>query len=187
MKEEDFDLNQGDYDGRTALHLAAAEGHIELVRFLLEAQVNPGAVDRWGETALTDATQIGHVEIEALLRSVGATAGESIQPDRQGASDSLSSEPTDVDAVDVVALLWAAADNDRASIMRLVANGVSMTAADYDGRTALHLAAAEGHKEIVEYLVAHGADRTARDRWGATASDEARNNGYAEIAEVLAG
>jgi glutaminase len=25
----------GDYDGRTALHLAAAEGHIRCVRFLL--------------------------------------------------------------------------------------------------------------------------------------------------------
>ncbi len=29
-------MNLGDYDGRTALHLAAAEGHLRCVRFLLE-------------------------------------------------------------------------------------------------------------------------------------------------------
>ena len=29
-------MNLGDYDGRTALHLAAAEGHVRSVKFLLD-------------------------------------------------------------------------------------------------------------------------------------------------------
>ena len=29
-------MNMGDYDGRTALHLASAEGHLRCVRFLLD-------------------------------------------------------------------------------------------------------------------------------------------------------
>ena len=30
------DMSMGDYDGRTALHLSSAEGHIRCVRFLLD-------------------------------------------------------------------------------------------------------------------------------------------------------
>uniref|UniRef100_A0A4W6BNF6 glutaminase n=1 Tax=Lates calcarifer TaxID=8187 RepID=A0A4W6BNF6_LATCA len=42
-----MDMEQRDYDSRTALHVAAAEGHTEVVRFLLEAcKVNPVPRDR---------------------------------------------------------------------------------------------------------------------------------------------
>ena len=34
--QQGIDMNLGDYDGRTALHLAAAEGHLRCVKFLLE-------------------------------------------------------------------------------------------------------------------------------------------------------
>ncbi|XP_059081128.1 glutaminase liver isoform, mitochondrial-like isoform X2 [Tigriopus californicus] len=66
---QDVDLNVGDYDGRTALHLSAAEGHLESVKFLLETcQVNPDPMDRWNRTPLSEAIEFEHVRVAQLLR-----------------------------------------------------------------------------------------------------------------------
>ena len=43
-----FDLNDCDYDNRTALHLAAAEGQLKVMAFLLgKAKVSHSPVDRY--------------------------------------------------------------------------------------------------------------------------------------------
>lgn len=42
-----MDVKAVDYDGRSALHVAAAEGHTEVIRFLLDnAGANPALKDR---------------------------------------------------------------------------------------------------------------------------------------------
>tara|TARA_B100001142_G_C14250743_1_gene623103 strand:- start:485 stop:1294 length:810 start_codon:yes stop_codon:yes gene_type:complete len=50
-----FDLNSSDYDGRTALHLAASEGEYEIVEFLLTNGVNKIPKDRWDNKPIDDA------------------------------------------------------------------------------------------------------------------------------------
>uniref|UniRef100_A0A7N6B4E1 glutaminase n=1 Tax=Anabas testudineus TaxID=64144 RepID=A0A7N6B4E1_ANATE len=64
-----MDMEQRDYDSRTALHVAAAEGHAEVVRFLLEAcKVNPQPRDRWGNTPMDEAVHFGHHEVATILQ-----------------------------------------------------------------------------------------------------------------------
>ncbi len=43
-----FDINGGDYDGRTALHLCATSGHVHVLRFLIEKGANVNVTDSWG-------------------------------------------------------------------------------------------------------------------------------------------
>jgi len=42
-----MDMSLADYDKRAAIHLSAAEGHLEATKFLLEvAKVSPSPMDR---------------------------------------------------------------------------------------------------------------------------------------------
>ncbi|XP_035488594.2 glutaminase 2b [Scophthalmus maximus] len=63
-----MDMDLKDYDSRTALHIAAAEGHVDAVMFLTETcKVNPFVKDRWGNLPVDDAVQFGHDEVVKVL------------------------------------------------------------------------------------------------------------------------
>jgi len=67
--QQGVNMNMGDYDGRTALHLASAEGHLRCVRFLLDVcKVKHDCKDRWGQTPLTEAIQFKHTKVAAILK-----------------------------------------------------------------------------------------------------------------------
>lgn len=85
----------------------------------------------------------------------------------------------------VMSLLWAASQGDLTEIRRLIAIGVNINEADYDGRTALHLAASEGQTHIVKYLLAKKVDLNPIDRWGNTPLADAEHQNHAEIIELL--
>ena len=51
VEPQDDDVDLGfRLDGRTALHIAACEGHRDVVRILLSWKANIDARDRWGST-----------------------------------------------------------------------------------------------------------------------------------------
>ena len=85
----------------------------------------------------------------------------------------------------IVELCWAASQGDLTGVRRLAARGVDLGAADYDGRTALHLAASEGQTAVVEYLVSRDVGVSAKDRWNNTPLDDAVRGAHDRIVELL--
>lgn len=64
------DMLASDYDGRTALHLAAAEGHLDCVQFLVEkCNVDVSVMDRWGNTPYDDAVRFQREAVQHYLES----------------------------------------------------------------------------------------------------------------------
>lgn len=125
-----LDVNKGDYDDRTALHLSASEGQIEVVQKLvetLEASVSP--VDRWGGTPLDDATRHGHQHVVDYLNSKKAKKG--MMSDQQ--------------SIHMMCNLAAHGDADGLRALSRKYKELDINLGDYDKRTAIHLAASEGH------------------------------------------
>ncbi|OAF71348.1 hypothetical protein A3Q56_00901 [Intoshia linei] len=65
-------INSSDYDGRTALHIAASEGNVSITRFLLSKGATVHVKDRFGYTPLDNAVQFIYPEIIKLLIATGA-------------------------------------------------------------------------------------------------------------------
>jgi glutaminase len=84
-----------------------------------------------------------------------------------------------------VDLCWAASEGDLLGIRSLASHGADLGAADYDGRTPLHLACAEGRRDVVAFLLERNVDVSPVDRWDRTPLDEAERGGHSEIARLL--
>ena len=66
------DINMCTREGRTALHLAASNGHVTTVRYLLEMGANANIADNKQCTALRLAVENGHFNAAKLLLTAGA-------------------------------------------------------------------------------------------------------------------
>jgi ankyrin repeat protein len=69
-----------DYDHRTALHLAAAEGHLDVIKFLVQQGADVNSLDRFGNAPLDEAILHGNDEEAEFLRSVNANVGMAAKP-----------------------------------------------------------------------------------------------------------
>ena len=88
-----INMTSGDYDKRTALHLACAEGNYQIAEYLLRKGFEPVEIlDRWNNTPLDDARSQGHNHIVELLQSYikkstgGGRHNAQQQPDFQNLS-----------------------------------------------------------------------------------------------------
>ncbi len=123
-------VNACDYDRRSALHLAAAEGHASVAEFLVGARADVHARDRWGNTPLRDAERGWHVKVVKLLQQRGAVGTL-----RGGSHGSLAPDESALGEM----FCHAAAVGDIGMISRLLRKGASVDSCDCDHRSALHL------------------------------------------------
>eukprot|EP00192_Tetraselmis_astigmatica_P007417 CAMPEP_0117664536 /NCGR_PEP_ID=MMETSP0804-20121206/9281_1 /TAXON_ID=1074897 /ORGANISM="Tetraselmis astigmatica, Strain CCMP880" /LENGTH=729 /DNA_ID=CAMNT_0005471793 /DNA_START=221 /DNA_END=2406 /DNA_ORIENTATION=+ len=150
------DINMGDYDGRRPIHVASANGRMEILGYLIiEKGADVNVKDIMGGTALQDAVKGGHAGAACFLRQHGA----------------------ELLLEDTGSVLCNVVFRGQVDLLRMyLEHGADPCLGDYDRRTALHIACAEGLLPIVKVLIEHGADENLRDRWNETPLDEARKN-----------
>jgi serine/threonine-protein phosphatase 6 regulatory ankyrin repeat subunit B len=132
--EGGVNVNAKNYWGETALFIASREGHIKIVKLLIEngADVNTQILvdehrgQKYYSTALEEASQEGHAEVVKLL----ITAGGLIEASKYGQIE---------------------------LVKQLIEEGVDVNVVDNDGYTALWWAYQNGHTEVVELLREAGA------------------------------
>mmetsp|Transcript_12130 Transcript_12130/g.36978 ORF Transcript_12130/g.36978 Transcript_12130/m.36978 type:complete len:860 (+) Transcript_12130:144-2723(+) len=163
--------NFSDYDKRTPLHLAATEGHADVVELLLQHDANPEMKDRWGSTAMDDAVRNKRENVIKIFEKYGVRRDDADPMTSGGLAEMELLEFSARGLYDLVR-------------QRLMA-GVSAQYADYDKRTPLHLAASEGHADVAELLLVNGARMDVRDRFGRTPIDDAIKNGSKAVLQVM--
>ncbi|PAA51663.1 hypothetical protein BOX15_Mlig016677g2 [Macrostomum lignano] len=127
-------LNSGKYKFRAGpLHLAAAHGRTDMVRYLLRRGAALHAKDERCRTALDIALDRGDAELAQLLASVGGASGRS-----------LAQTGSRLNAL--------AATGDLASLRMHWTAGSDLRLTDYNRFTPLHTAALHGHLHVVRFL-----------------------------------
>jgi len=153
---------------RTPLHIAASEGQLEVVEYLISCKADLNTEDHFKNTCLNDAIRHGHDEVAKLLRQRGASL---VIPEKTAGR----------------LMCKAAFKGDLPEIKRLIENGVSPNASDHDGRTAMHLAACQGHLSAVEFLLASNADVAHRDVFFNSPLEDAVRHGHSSIQRIIRG
>ncbi|WDQ17968.1 ankyrin repeat domain-containing protein [Rhodopirellula sp. P2] len=128
------DVSAMDEQQRTAIQMAAFDGHTPVVEWLLSQEVEVDHRDSFGRTALMYASTADNAETVKLLLDAGA------------AVDLVDSEEH------FSPLMFAAAEGQMAVVELLLDAGADPTKKDTDGETAIDFATSNGHTEVVKRL-----------------------------------
>ena len=153
--------------GRSALHWAAAGGHVSTIQALQscgETDLERGTDD--GGTAAMLAASDGHVEVMQFLHTTGCDFGK-------------------VDNDGWTAGMYAAYNGHLEVVQFLHGAGCDFGKVDNDGYTAGILAAQNGHVDVVQFLHWAGCDLDKANNNGDTAGILAALNGHVEVVQFL--
>jgi ankyrin repeat protein len=171
------DINAVDQDGRTALHILAADSHHpfkwndETVRILLAAGFDLDKVDKLSRTALHWAAATGKTSVISKILEV--SAGRSLTRVRASTERGRTA-------------LHLAAENNHAEMIKLLLKNGALKEATSDGNwTALLNAAKNGHENAVDALLSSDANVNARTSSGMTALHWAAELGHLPVVKRI--
>ncbi|KAH1005942.1 hypothetical protein HUJ04_006838 [Dendroctonus ponderosae] len=163
---EDVQIDAVDGDGQTALFHAAANGHVSIVKRLIEMGASLDRKNKENKSALHEACQGGHVEVTQMLLAREAA---------MEARDNQENTP-----------LHVAVQHQQNQIVQiLLDNGADPDSENQKGNTPVHIAASLGSKGILNSLLQHGASLAVQNQSGNTALHMACQANEAETVEIL--
>lgn len=185
--------------GATPVINAAARGHLETLRALLERGGDPNSTDSAGRTALMEAAVGGYSDVVRLLIEKGALINAQ---DREGwpplfwatfsrRADTVrvllerGANPNLKNIYDDAPLTLAAYQGDSATLAVLLEHRSELQLQSSTGKAALIEAVRQGHLDAVRLLLEAGAPRDASTKDGVTALAIAESQHYPEIAALL--
>lgn len=199
IKTSNFDIRFE--DGLAPLHFAAREGHLGVIKYLLEKKAKPDAKNASGATPLQEAFRMGKLEAAALLIQAGANVNAK---DAKGNSAMHLVMPQGVRLAGLELLLASKADpnikddhgdsplhvavgtNLGIDVVRmLIANSANPNIRNSEGMTPLHTAVDRSRIDSIYVLISNGADVFAADLKGRTPFDLALQKGDALLQAVI--
>ncbi len=193
FKIANYDLSTLDSQGRSALHIAAAAGQDELVKWLLGEGL---AIDLPDQDLRTPLMIAALADQPSAVRELLRQGADPMLRDKseyralllaakEGALLAIPelaySSREDLDN----ALFIAAINGNAEMVESLCSYGASVFARMDDGRTPLMLAAQEGHLSAIEALTRNGANRYAIGPEGLTAAELAEAEEHGEVVSFL--
>ena len=155
--------------GWTALHQAAAAGHLRVLQILIQHGASTDILTKYGQTALSLAASAGHSDIVVCL--INNSSAEELRKNEEGNSGtSLTFQ--------MGALLVASACGHLKTLTILIENGWDVNHKHKTTlTTCLMLAAGNGSSDICQLLLERNADLNATDCAGRGAPSYAATMG----------
>ncbi|XP_071807493.1 uncharacterized protein [Asterias amurensis] len=160
-------VNRQSKNGWSPLLVASEEGHVKIVKLLLQSNARVDVFDEHGKAALHLASENGHKEVADILLWHKAFVN---------AKSKLGITP-----------LHLAAQNGHNDLIKLLVSTHSATidALSLAKKTPLHQAAQNGQLEVCETMLQLKADSNATDMHGQTPLHLAAKNDHADIVKLF--
>ena len=159
--------------GLTPLHLAAQNGHTEIVQLLLQNNADPNIQDNNGDTPLHFSSENDHTETVQLLLQNNADPNIQNNDDDTPLHIACEGDLTEP-------------ENDHIEIVKLLLqNNADPNIQVNNGDTPLHITSNLGHTDIFKLLLQYNADPNIPDNANQTPLHDASLFGFTEIVKLL--